>query len=451
MRRLALIGTFLTLALVAAITLPGRPAEAQGQCYQETGFCIENPLFQDYFRVRGGTRILGYPVSRSFMLEGNQVQFFQRVVLQQSGNTVNRLNVLDRDVMPMTRANGSTFPAPDTSLGGAGAIPDPSSPDYADRVIDFVATYAPNQWNGQNVGFFDLFKGTVPTEIAFPGQIPNPGLVTLLNMEIWGVPTSQPTPDPANSGFVYQRFQRGIMHYRTEQNVTEGILVADYLKSVMTLRNLPPDLAEEMQGSRYFGQYDPSAPNWVKRPDLLPNTNLTSAFEPGAGGQVSAPVGVPATAMPGATSTSGPAVSIQVDDDQIDPGDELSVTVIARDPRGLDWIAWEGDDTGDAELDREHRFDCNGQTECANVWQVTATQPGRHTLNARARTTDDVESDLMPVTVRVREVSATPVPTTAPTAVPTTAPTSVPTSAPTSAPAAPTTPPTSAPGGTATP
>jgi hypothetical protein len=52
---------------VASLALPGRSAEAQGQCYQETGFCIENPQFQEYFRVRGGTRILGYPVSRAFM------------------------------------------------------------------------------------------------------------------------------------------------------------------------------------------------------------------------------------------------------------------------------------------------------------------------------------------------------------------------------------------------
>ena len=56
--------------------------------------------------------------------------------------------------------------------------------------------------------------------------------------------------------------------------------------------------------------------------------------------------------------------------------------MIARDPRGLDWIAWEGDDTDDAELDREHRFDCNGQTECASVWTVRVTETGTHTLNA---------------------------------------------------------------------
>jgi hypothetical protein len=428
MKRFTLLATFATIAALASVALPGRPAEAQGQCYQETGFCIENPLFQDYFRVRGGTRILGYPVSRTFTLEGNQVQFFQRVVLQLSGNSVNRLNVLDQDVMPMTRANGSTFPAPDTSLGGAGAIPDPSSPDYADRVIDFVGRYAPNQWNGRPVGFLDLFTSTVPVDIAFPGQNPNPGLVTLLNMEIWGVPTSQPTPDPANPGFIYQRFQRGIMHYRAEQNVTEGILVADYLKSVMTNKNLPPDLAEEMRGSRYFNQYDPSAPSWLRRPDLLPNSNLTNAFEPGSGGTQAVPVAPAATAQTTAPAPSaGPTVSIQLNDDAIDSGDPVQITVIARDPRGLDWIAWEGDDTNDTVLDQEYRFNCDGQTECANVWTVNPTVAGRHTINARAETTDEVESNLMPVELRVREASATPVPTTAPTTAPTTVSTSVPT------------------------
>jgi hypothetical protein len=77
MKRLALFSAFVAIAALASVAPPGRPAEAQGQCYQETGFCIENPLFQDYFRVRGGTRILGYPVSRTFVLEGNHSSFRQ--------------------------------------------------------------------------------------------------------------------------------------------------------------------------------------------------------------------------------------------------------------------------------------------------------------------------------------------------------------------------------------
>jgi hypothetical protein len=414
------------VAVLAAVGLPSRPTEAQAGCYQETGFCIENPIFQDYFRLRGGTRILGYPVSRSFVLDGNEVQFFQRVVLQISGSSVNRLNVLDPDVMPMIHANGSTFPAPDTSLGGSNALPAPSSPDYADRVIDFVRTYSPNEWNGKPVGFFDLFSTTVPIDIAFPGQTPNPGLVTLLNLEIWGVPTSQPTPDPSNSTFIYQRFQRGIMHYRAEQNVTEGILVADYLKSVMSTRNLPPDLAEDMRGSRFFNQYDPSSPNWVRRPAELPNTNLTNAFEPGSGGVV-APVNVqpnaPATIPVEPAAAGAPTVTMQLSDDRVDPGDTIALTLISSDPRGLDWIEWRGDNTKDPELDQSHRFDCDGQTQCANVWNVTVTRSGRQTLQARAQTTDGVRSDWQPMDLLVREASATPAPSATPATTPTTAPT----------------------------
>ena len=66
--------------------------------------------FAEYFRLRGGVRILGFPISRSFTLEGFEVQFFQRVVLQLQGGQVNRLNVLDPGIMPMTRANQSQFP-----------------------------------------------------------------------------------------------------------------------------------------------------------------------------------------------------------------------------------------------------------------------------------------------------------------------------------------------------
>jgi hypothetical protein len=425
MRRIVILVTSAMVALLAAVAPPSQSTEAQGNCYQETGFCIDNPIFQDYFRLRGGTRILGYPVSRSFTLEGNQVQFFQRVVLQISGTSVNRLNVLDQDVMPMIHANGSTFPAPDTSLGGSGALPPPSSPDYADKVIDFVRTYAPNEWNGKPTGFFDLFSSTVPVDIAFPGQTPNPGLVTLLNLEIWGVPTSQPTPDPANPSFIYQRFQRGIMHYRAEQNVTEGILVADYLKSVITNRNLPPDLAEDMRNSRFFNQYDPQSPNWVRSPAMLPNTNMTGAFEPGSGEVLSPapPSGTSQTTIPVAPASPAEAnVTLQLSDSRIDQGDSVQVTLIANDARGIEWIEWRGDNTDDAVLDENHRFDCDNQTQCANVWTVTATKAGRHTLRARAQTTDNERSEWQPVELVVREAA-----TTQPTAVPTTAPTPVPT------------------------
>src|SRR5207248_4660269 len=192
MKRIAVLVGFLLVALVAAIAPPETQTTAQANCFQETGYCITNPAFAEYFRLRGGVRILGYPASRSFTLEGFEVQFFQRVVLQLQGNVVQRLNILDPNVMPMTRANQSVFPAPDASL--ASQAPQVGSADYARQVVEFVRRVAPNTWNGQPVGYFDLFNGTVPVEIAFAGQTPNPDLVTLLNLEIWGLPTSNPQP-----------------------------------------------------------------------------------------------------------------------------------------------------------------------------------------------------------------------------------------------------------------
>jgi hypothetical protein len=425
MKRLAVLVGFLIVGLMSAIAPPGRETEAQANCFQETGFCITNPAFAEYFRVRGGVRILGFPVSRSFTLEGFEVQFFQRVVLQAQGNSVNRLNLLDPNIMPMMRVNQSTFPGPDPSI--ASRAPQTSSPTYAQDVVNFIREVSPNTFNGQPVRFFDTFNNTVPVDIAFAGQTPNPDLLTLLNLEIWGLPTSNPAPDPSNGGFIYQRYLRGSMHFDAACGCTQGILVGEYFKAVMTGRNLPPDLAADMASSKYNGQYNPSNVNWINRPGDLPNTNLTGAFEPGTGavqpgtGQPSggtqpttgptstpAPAGT-ATATPTAASTT--TVEFQLDDDLIDPGQKVRITVIARNSKGLEWIEWQGDDTGDAVLDDNYRYDgCDERTECASVWEVTPIKDGRHTLRARARDTDGNRSEWVTTELRVRD-GPTPTPT----------------------------------------
>src|SRR5215207_775457 len=246
MRRVVVLSAFVLVSMFAALAPPGTPTEAQANCFSQTGFCITNSAFAEYFRLRGDTRILGYPISRSFTLEGFEVQFFQRLILQMQGGQVARLNILDPSIMPMTRANQSVFPGPDPAI--MSQAPQVGSPTYAQDVVQFVKRVSPDQFNGQPVGFFTLFNTTVPVDVAFPGQTPNPDLVTLLNLEIWGLPTSNPAPDPGNGGFIYQRFQRGIMHYRAEVPVTEGILVGEYLKAVIMNQNLPTDLAQDMQG-----------------------------------------------------------------------------------------------------------------------------------------------------------------------------------------------------------
>src|SRR5918997_5563025 len=99
MRRAAILVAFLVIGLTAAVVPPERATEAQANCFNETGFCITNSAFNDYFNNRGQVRIFGYPVSRSFTLEGFEVQIFQRVVLQMNQGNVARLNVLDPNVM----------------------------------------------------------------------------------------------------------------------------------------------------------------------------------------------------------------------------------------------------------------------------------------------------------------------------------------------------------------
>jgi hypothetical protein len=437
MKRVVVLTAFVLIAMVAALSPPGTPTQAQANCFNETGFCIQNQQFAEYFRVRGGVRIMGYPISRSFTLEGFEVQFFQRVILQLQGGQVSRLNVLDPNIMPMTRANQSVFPASDPSI--ASRAPQVGAPNYASQVVEFVRQVAPDTFSGQPVGFFNLFNTTVPVDIAFAGQTPNPDLVTLLNLEIWGLPTSNPAPDPGNGGFIYQRFQRGIMHFRAEVPVTEGILVGEYLKAVITGRSLPPDLSADMQGSRFLGQYSPGSPGWTARPAELQNTDMNGAFEPGTGpvtqppappSQPTSPPGVGTATVTPTPGAVGPTVTIQVDDELIDPGQSVTVTVIARYATAIDWIEFEGiesdnnnendnDASNDPALARQ-RFDCDNRTECANVWTISPTIPSRYTLRARGRGEDDVRSEWVTIPFRVRDIGATSTPSGA-TATPTTA------------------------------
>jgi len=245
--------------------------------YPITGFAISGPVL-DYFEHRGGLRTFGYPISRPFLFLGKQVQFFQRRVVEiHPDGTIGQLNLLDPQYMPYTRINNATFPPPDLEL--ARQVPPPNSPDYTRKVMDYVNSMTPDEWQGMRVNFRSTFAHAVSLSEAFPTGTPHPELLPGINLELWGVPTSRPALDPNNHNFVYQRFQRGIMHYDRTTGVTQGLLLADYFKAIITGRGLPPDLEAEAQSSRFYRQYDPSQPGWVARPDQLPNTNLSFAFE----------------------------------------------------------------------------------------------------------------------------------------------------------------------------
>ena len=78
---------------------------------------------------------------------------------------------------------------------------------------------------------------------------------------------------------------------------------------------------------------------------------------------------------------------------EINRGGTLELTISATDDIGLEWIEWEAEApdedqaTEDPELAREHRFACDGRTECTNTWIVPTTGVGRYSLVVRARDT----------------------------------------------------------------
>jgi hypothetical protein len=114
----------------------------------------------------------------------------------QSDGGVQTLNLLDPGLMPYTRINGSTFPAPDPAV--VSATPPVSDPNYDSAIIAFTQQQAPNTFDGQPVNFYQTFTSTVSCEAAFPNQACQQNLIPLLNLQIWGAPTSMPAHDPAS-------------------------------------------------------------------------------------------------------------------------------------------------------------------------------------------------------------------------------------------------------------
>ena len=268
---LALLGTCLTTSLTASAQT------SDPRFFDQTGFRIDDDTFWAYFGQRGGVHTFGYPVSRDFPLLGFQVQIFQRVVMQrQPDGTVRTLNLLDEGLLPYTRINGSEFPAPDPSL--VKATPPPDEPGYADKIMRFVQEQSADTFDGQAVHFGQTFASTVSAQDAFPTGQAEPALLPLMNLEVWGAPTSKPARDPRNKNFIYQRFQRGIMHYDSGCSCTQGLLLADYFKALLVGQNVPADLAAQARESRFFKQYAPGKPNGLARPSDLPRTDLSQAF-----------------------------------------------------------------------------------------------------------------------------------------------------------------------------
>ncbi|HET7768529.1 MAG TPA: beta-propeller fold lactonase family protein, partial [Chloroflexota bacterium] len=250
----------------------GRPV-ADPRYFPETGFRIADDDFWSYFQHRGGIVAFGYPVSRPFQLFGTEVQFFQRRVLQRlPDGTVQQLNILDDTLFPFRRINGSTFPAPDPKL--LAEAPSPDATDYATRALAFVREHAV-------LDFGRTYFSTVTCADAYPDQPCSEEIAALLNLEMWGLPLSEPVLDPAYRAFAYQLFQRGVMHYDFETDTTHGILLGDWWKSLITGEGLPSDLETDAIYTPFWRQFTPQDTHtgmWW--PEELAHTSMAAAFVP---------------------------------------------------------------------------------------------------------------------------------------------------------------------------
>jgi hypothetical protein len=257
---------------------PASPSKApdiahDGRYFSETGYRVDDDGIWSYFNARGRVPVFGFPVSRTFVLLGCSVQVFQRQVAQScAGRSVTLMNLLDPDIFPYDRVNGSSLPSADPAMKAE--TPEVGSLGYGAEIVDFVRANSPDSFEGQAVAFGKTFFGLITAAIAGSD---NP----LFNLEVWGAPISRVRRDPGNSNFVYQRFQRGVMHFDATTGRTQGLLLADYLKAILRGRDLPADLAQAAHTSKYFDQYCPTAPRWLCRPADLQATDLTYAFEPG--------------------------------------------------------------------------------------------------------------------------------------------------------------------------
>jgi hypothetical protein len=259
-----------------ATAQPATPTQDPG-FFSATGYRISSPAMLDYFQHHGGVRTLGYPVSSEFPLLGLRVQLFQRAMLQiDADDNVQSANILSSDILPITHIDGLSLPAEDPDI--LAAAPSPDAPDYAAQALAFINVYVPDTWNGLPVNFQQTFLNTVTCTDAFGSDDCDPNALPALDLQVWGLPTSLPQSDPLNSDFVYQRFQRGIMHFSRVSGLTQGLLLGDWLKRVMIGVDLSPDLNTQVRQSRFFAQYAPSRPLALDRPSDLPNTSLAQAF-----------------------------------------------------------------------------------------------------------------------------------------------------------------------------
>ena len=264
--------TIAAALMAVATTGPARAGESDALFFKETGFGVWNPEIRAYFEARGGVDTFGFPISNVFTLYGFEVQLFHRQGIQIGpGGSPRGLDILQSPYLDYRDFGGLTIPHVADDL--VAAAPTVGSPGYADTVRAFIRAHVPDSWQGRGVGFLRTFLAAAPPDI--PSH-----LRELAALDIWGFPRSRPMPDPANANFIYQRFQRGVMHYTVTTGATGSLPLGDYLKSLITGERLSAALATAAAANPLLRQYAPHLPLGTRRPAELPDADLTDAFLP---------------------------------------------------------------------------------------------------------------------------------------------------------------------------
>jgi hypothetical protein len=291
-------GALGAVLLVGSALLSSSPVGAQtaGQAGQRTAttnaaplnninFNVVRPAFATYYQQHGGVRTFGTPLSNDFQLLGLRVQILQNQVLQQHPDgSITAMDLLNK-ALPLARADGYTYPAADPDMSAA--VPPLTSPTYVDDALSSIDSgwfdeQVPDSWNDLPINFNTAFRSTFRSAITcddLPAGMPCDDRSLLRGaLDVWGLPISLVTADPNDPSHVYQRFQRGIMHYSAYDGSTSAIPVGDYFRRVLQDQSIPDDLRADLTGSRFLGEYAPSQPLGVARPLDLPATSLTAAF-----------------------------------------------------------------------------------------------------------------------------------------------------------------------------
>ncbi len=250
--------------------------------FPATGFTVVDDALWVYYHRRGGPRTFGPPISRLMLINGARVQLFERGMLEvREGGAVMALNLLEPPFLPYQNLGDVLLPAGDDAL--VVNAPQPDQPDFGERAQEFVRLNSPQDFGGLSTQFYSTFLSTVRFHDAFVDGRGDPNLVPGFNLEIWGLPRSQPsifatTPEQSDPSRALLLYQRGIMVHDSRTGTTAALPLGYYLRAILVGDDALPALAEAAAQGPLWGQYDPDSAGGLARPDELPGTELVLAF-----------------------------------------------------------------------------------------------------------------------------------------------------------------------------